>query len=530
MTAEEAAGPGVDERLRSLYAATQELMTATTRQSLCRVVVDVSERVLGYPLTGVHLRAPGGEGLEPMAYPDPVRERFDGEPPTYTPGDRVYRVFRTGESLRLGAAERPDDPHRGIVVPIPDHGVLIAGTETPGDTSEVTLDLVELLAENTAVALDRLQRESRLNALHETTRELMEARDDAAVAAAATNTAHEVLDLRLNAVYLRSSDDERLVPVSVTGEARELFGEVPSLGPGSVAWDVYESGEPACHDDVRRASNVANPETPVRSELVMPLGEHGVFLAGSTRPDRFDDADVALAKLFGDTVEAALDRAEREALMRRRERELARQNERLDDFASVVSHDLRNPLNVAQGRLELLADDCDSPHIDHMAEAHARMESLIDDLLTLARTGRSVGETEPVPLAPTVTSVWNTVDGGGALSVDDDVGVVEADASRLRELLENLVRNAVEHGGDDVRVAVDRLDGEERDGFYVADDGPGIPPERREEVFERGETTADDGTGFGLAIVSEIASAHGWRVRATESADGGARFEVVVDG
>jgi signal transduction histidine kinase len=64
------------------------------------------------------------------------------------------------------------------------------------------------------------------------------------------------------------------------------------------------------------------------------------------------------------------------------------------------------------------------------------------------------------------------------------------------------------------------------DGFYVADDGPGIPADERETVFESGYSTAADGTGFGLSIVEEIASAHGWAVRVTDSAEGGARFEV----
>ncbi|GAA0206539.1 ATP-binding protein [Halobaculum roseum] len=528
MTADEAAGPA-DDRLRSLYAATRELMSATTRAELCRVVVDVSERVLGYPLTGVHLQGDDGHGLVPMAYPAPVRERFEGEPPTYAPGDDVYEVYEREEPLRLGAvADRRSAAHRGIVVPIPDHGVLIAGTEPPEEPDDARLDFVETLGEHAAVALDGLERESRLNGLHETTRELMEARDSAAVAASATNTAHEVLDLRLNAVYLRASDGERLVPVSVTSETRELYGDVPDITPGSVGWTVYDAGEQRVLPDVRRSPDVDDPASAIRSLLVMPLGDHGVFLAGSERPGRFDDGDVALTQLFADTVEAALDRAEREALVRRREGELTRQNERLDEFASVVSHDLRNPLNVAQGRLELLADDCDSPHIARMETAHERMGALIDDLLALARTGRSVGDTEPVSLERTVLDVWNTVDGGGSLSVADDVGYVDADASRLRELLENLVRNAVDHAGDDVTVTVGRIDGVGRSGFYVADDGPGIPPDRRETVFERGHTTADDGTGFGLAIVAEIAGAHGWSVRATDADAGGARFEVVV--
>ena len=203
----------------------------------------------------------------------------------------------------------------------------------------------------------------------------------------------------------------------------------------------------------------------------------------------------------------------------RKERE-----QRLSEFASVVSHDLRNPLNVVQGRLELARETGDVSHLDDAAEAAGRMERLIEDLLTLARQGEIVGTIDQVELAAAAEAAWATVDTfEGSLRVDAP-GTVEADPARLRELLENLFHNAVEHGAADERgvtVTVGSLD----DGFYVADDGPGIPPEEREDVFERGYTTTDGGTGFGLAIVADIAAAHGWSVELTESDGGGARFE-----
>jgi signal transduction histidine kinase len=101
-------------------------------------------------------------------------------------------------------------------------------------------------------------------------------------------------------------------------------------------------------------------------------------------------------------------------------------------------------------------------------------------------------------------------------------GMILADEGRLRQLLENLIRNAIEHGGEGVSVTVGTLP----DGFYVADDGPGIDPDRREEVFDAGHSTSQSGTGFGLRIVEQVADAHGWSVRAVESEAGGARFEV----
>jgi PAS domain S-box-containing protein len=212
---------------------------------------------------------------------------------------------------------------------------------------------------------------------------------------------------------------------------------------------------------------------------------------------------------------------------RRREAELQHQNERLDRFASVVSHDLRNPLNVANSRIELLeakGDDIDDlqRHLSEVENAHDRMEQIIDNVLTLAREGRSVELPEVVPLDEIAREAWSNVETASARLQIQTAEHVRADPDHLRRLFENLFRNAVEHAGPDVTVTVGRLDDE---GFYVADDGPGIPEADRESVFEAGQS--EFGTGLGLAIVERIAEAHGWRVTAGESADcGGARIEV----
>jgi len=212
----------------------------------------------------------------------------------------------------------------------------------------------------------------------------------------------------------------------------------------------------------------------------------------------------------------------------RRERELERQKERLDRFASVVSHDLRNPLNVASGRLALAREECDSEHLDRTADALDRMEALVDDLLTLAQQGESVGDPEPVDVAELVDACWRTVDTDEATLRTDVNLTVLADRSRLRQALENLFRNAIEHGGTDVTVTVGELPGGR--GFYVEDDGSGIPETDRQRIFEGGYSTDDAGTGFGLRIVDEIVEAHGWEIGVTESADGGARFRIDVTG
>ena len=209
---------------------------------------------------------------------------------------------------------------------------------------------------------------------------------------------------------------------------------------------------------------------------------------------------------------------------RRQRRELERQNEQLEQFASVISHDLQNPLNVISGYLELAIETGNLDRLDPAVDAADRMAEMLDDLLTLAREGRAVGETQEVDLKPIVEEAWENVEThDGSLTIEglDDIETVEADDSRLQEAFENLFKNAIVHAGEDVDMRVEADAGT----VHVADDGPGIPPDKRDVVFEYGHT-GGNGTGLGLAIVRSIIEGHDWEISAAESEEGGARFDI----
>jgi len=208
--------------------------------------------------------------------------------------------------------------------------------------------------------------------------------------------------------------------------------------------------------------------------------------------------------------------------------------ERLDSFVRTVSHDVRNPLAVARGWLDVFRESGDEEHYRRVEDALVRIEEILDDLEALARAEDDAVDEEWVELSGVATAAWELVDTGDAELAVEYGPELNADRTKLQEAFENLLRNAVEHGQTDgpgiatdggltVRVGV-REDG---DGVYVADDGRGIPEGRREAVFEPGVSSEEDGTGFGLAIVERVATAHGWTVTAGESEDGGARFDVV---
>ena len=214
----------------------------------------------------------------------------------------------------------------------------------------------------------------------------------------------------------------------------------------------------------------------------------------------------------------------------KRYEQLERERDRLGEFASVVSHDLRNPLNVIGARVELLAADHDSEHSKHSEHIEAiernidRMEAIIEDLVTLARDGNTVGDFEPVDVAEVSRRCWQSVVTDDATIDINTTRSIYADTSQLKRIFENLYQNAIEHGGDDADVLI--TVGEMEEGIFVADDGVGVPPENRERIFETGYSTTEDNMGFGLRIVERIVNAHGWEISVTDAAAGGTRFEI----
>ena len=403
--------------------------------------------------------------------------------------------------------------------------------EKAGETYLV-VTLVDVREERAEQAELR-RRTQTLEALHEATQDLLKTTDREVAAAAAVEYVEEVLGHPIAGIWLYDEERDALDPHVWTDAADEVVGDHPVFAADdrSISWQVFESGKPEYVADIRTDPDRYNPDSPIRSELVLPLGRYGIINVGATEPDAFDDSDLAVARIWAATVTMVLVRIERERQLRAREDEVARERDRLEEFASLVSHDLRSPLNVAAGNLDLVRerlreDHGELPEIDAVARSLDRMEALVEDMLALAKQGTAIDETEAVSLSALAEECWGNVDTERAqLAVVGDLAL-RADRSRLQQALENLFANAVAHVGADVRVEVGPLDDAAGDpGFYVADDGPGVPAEVRDQAFDAGVSTDPDGTGFGLKIVAEVADAHGWSVELVDAESGGARFE-----
>jgi signal transduction histidine kinase len=233
---------------------------------------------------------------------------------------------------------------------------------------------------------------------------------------------------------------------------------------------------------------------------------HGVLHVNADRDDGLSDAERSALAELGAAIGRALDRTTDAT---------GPDEDRIGVLGDTLAHELNNHLDVARVHLDLARERDDESHFEYVETALERMESLATDARALAD---DEADTEPVDIGDAADTAWEAVDGPDAtLEVGD--GTVEADGDLLALLLENLLRNAVQHGGEGVTVRVETTAA----GFVVADDGPGIPEKDRERVFEWGHSGADE-SGVGLGIVALVADRHGWSVDIEESETGGARF------
>ena len=321
-------------------------------------------------------------------------------------------------------------------------------------------------------------------------------------------------------VYRR--DEFGFVPVARAHIVESIDDPVVVFNPDHVVIDHNTAAETlfACEEAIGRPIEETLPEPVTDVDLDSPdddtttrsLTVHGERKHFDVSVDPISDAgaNAGSALILTDVT-----------TLRQRTRDLERQTEQLNEFASIVSHDLRNPLLVARGRAEQL----DGDDTQAIQESLTRMENIIEDSLTLAREGRALDEQEWIDLGDVVTDAWETskTDAATLESAVPPGIAVYGDRSRLRTLFENLFRNSTDHGPADVTVRVGLLS--EEDGFFVEDTGDGIRQDERDRIFEKGYSTAEDGTGFGMAIVGAVVDAHGWEIHVTESTTGGARFE-----
>ena len=400
---------------------------------------------------------------------------------------------------------------------------------------------------------ERKRYEATLAALHESSRELLHVDTSEEVARSLVETAVDVLDLPGVGIYLHDADGDVLYPSATSEYIEEIFGEMPVFGPGdeSITRRAFADGGTITVDDVAEFDLTYRDDTPLRSGIWIPLGDHGVVAIVSEAVGAFDHRIERLADLLAATAESAFDRVERERTRKQYERKLEEtvskletSNERLERFAYITSHDLKEPLRMVSSYLRLLegryADDLDEDaeeFIEFAVDGADRMRNMIEDLLAYSRIDTHGEPFEPVDCGAvvdrTLENLHVAVEETDATVEVGDLPTVPGDENQLLQLFQNLVENAIKYRGDDpptIEISAERLDGAWR--FSVADDGIGMEPDDTERIFEifnRLHGVGEyDGTGIGLSLCQRIVERHGGEIRVESEPGEGSTFSFTL--
>jgi len=264
-------------------------------------------------------------------------------------------------------------------------------------------------------------------------------------------------------------------------------------------------------------------ETDCVRVLAVPLvydgTSYGVLGVYADRVDIFDMEEQDTFREVGHNIALAIDASQtKDALQQRTE--LERQKERLRELAQIISHELRNPLQAAMGRVELLAAEHAAEEFDAIQRSHTRISFLIDDLMEIARQGGRQYTVEPVALSDVMGDAWTTVDTDGSTIEIDCTETILADSTRLCQLAENFFRLATDQA-DTGKVTIT----DTADGFALEHDGPPLEA-GNEGPFELYYATNDEGVGLHLAVIREIAHGHGWEIALANESMGRVRLNV----
>jgi len=322
-----------------------------------------------------------------------------------------------------------------------------------------------------------------------------------------------ILDNTTTPLFMKNRNGEYLL---VNHGWKTLFGLEDTEVQGQTDADLFpEAMATEVRNNDQRVIETGDPVQ--KEERIIVDGEERIFLSSKTPVyDIGNEIDpenpVAMFGVAKDITE-----------QKEREHQLQRQNDRFDELASAISHDLQTPLATVHGRAKLAIETGDTEQIEQAIDAIERADELRGNLAEVLRTGEVINEMEPVDIEQLAEDAWSTVSTTDAASLHvSDRFTIDADPNALQRLLENLFSNALKHGDDIVTVRVGRFDG----GFFVEDNGPGIPEHERDQVFGLGYSTKSSGDGIGLTSVRQIVMSHGWAIDVTESSEGGVRFEI----
>lgn len=500
-----------EQTLESLYIAAQDLIDGESRPRVCEQTVRTIESVLGYSIAGAHLYNRDTGALTLTAATERVEKIVGDEQVGYTDKDTVvWQAYEQSDSIRIddtasfdGTVPDSNVPVRSaIVLPIGPHGVLTTAAPEPGAFDDEDVYFLKLLSQLVEIALNRTANEEGLATAQRIGRKTLYAETHEEMARLALDEIPTVLDLPVAGIWKYQPARQTLEPLRQTARSDALFGDQPELPRGeSIAWQTFADGSASIVSDVSTRSETYNPETPIESEVIVPIGEFGIMIAASTRENSFTQLDLNILKIVATNLEVTA-----EMIDNRRDISLLEQV-----IARVLRHNVRNQLTPIKGYADTIRERADNPiatYAKQIADSSSELEKVADHAGEMRQIIQDRNQMTRLSLADEVRKAAATIeeefpDGTVLLHVDEDVEVTAH--PKLQTAIGHLLRNGLEHNESHsprVGVTVEARDAGHT--IEITDNGPGIDAYELEVLDNHGESTLQHGTGTGLWIVDRV--------------------------
>lgn len=482
-------------RLYSINESTSKLFNAETINEIAEITISTTKEIMGYEFIGVHTEE--NSMLKPIAATDPVKNVL-GEPEIPEGEGIAWEAFNKNEVKVYSDVKKAKNVmnedttiQSEIAIPIGEEWLLLIGSQQINDFSPNDIAALNVLCKNTKKAIDRLEKKKfveRFKFFIELSPDIVQVVNRNGEVMYQSNASP------LTEFSMPKVEGEKITDFAISNDKQVISNEMESIQENT--------------DGVVTTTYRVNDE------------KTGEEIWVETRSQNFIDTE-PLNGIIRVTREITDEKETKE--------QIKKQNKRLDQFASVVTHDLRNPLAVAQGNAGLIKERIDSTDdelnrfVTDVESSLNRMENIIQNMLSLTKSGDITGEKHVECIDEISKEAWSNVQAKEATLNIECEKKINCDKKALIQCLENLFRNSIEHGGRNVTITITDI----AKGFSIKDDGEGIDEDIAESLFEMGETTDQSGTGYGLGIVKKVVDEHEWKIEVDVNANG-AKFDITV--
>jgi His Kinase A (phosphoacceptor) domain./Histidine kinase-, DNA gyrase B-, and HSP90-like ATPase. len=498
--------------LQQLHTKTAAILDERDRNRICSAAVSAIKEVLGVTEAGVYLYNRRAEALVPVATSMAFDGLFaDNAPDSQEPDSLLWAVYKTGTETQIadrrelqrvfGDAGRVE---RALLLPLGSHGLLVLPATETTTLGEIEQNFARLLSTSVETALDKARRERGLATVQDITRDAVAATTTDEMAEMVLDELPEALDFPLSAIWEHDPTTQQLQPVDSTGPADPLFDETPVFTPGnSIAWRAFEERETKLISQISDYPEAYDQEGLIKSEVISPIGEFGVFAAGSLHDGRFTENDKQILASLTTNLQAAT-----QLIERRRDLQLLDQV-----LGRILRHNLRNELTVIKGYAETIEAEANEQHQtmgETIVESAKRLQKTTDNAQTMREVVANRDETSTVSLIEVVEDAIGSV--RDKFPGAEIQGECAADATvtahpNINDAVQQLIENGIEHNDSETPTVDVRLfatgDGP---AIEVADNGPGIPRMERDVLDKHGESALEHGSGAGLWVIDRVAA------------------------